>query len=102
MTYLRNFATLQVKAALARVRGVGQVQIFGAGDYAMRIWLDPQKVAARGLSAGDVVQAIREQKVQVAAGVGGAPPLKGGVAYPLSVNPRGRLVDEKEVGDIIV
>ncbi len=102
MTYLRNFATLQVKDALARVRGVGQVQIFGAGDYAMRIWLDPQKVAARGLSAGDVVQAIREQNVQVAAGVVGAPPMKGDVAYQLSVNARGRLVDEKEFGDIIV
>ncbi len=102
MTYLRNYATLQVKDALARISGVGQVQIFGAGDYAMRIWLDPQKVAARGLSASDVVQAIREQNVQVAAGVVGAPPMKSDVAYQLSVNARGRLVNEEEFGDIIV
>jgi multidrug efflux pump len=69
MVYLRNYALLQVKDELARIPGVGQVLIFGAGDYAMRIWVDPQKVAARGLSAGDVVNAIREQNVQVAAGV---------------------------------
>ena len=102
MTYLRNFATLQVKDALARVKGVGQVQIFGSGDYAMRIWLDPQKIAARKLSANDVVQAIREQNVEVAAGVVGAPPMKSDIAYQLSVNTRGRLVTEEEFGDVIV
>src|SRR5206468_5625938 len=75
MLYLRNYAVLQVKDALARIPGAGQVRIFGAGDYAMRVWLDPQKVAARGLSAGDVLRAIREQNVQVAAGVVGAPPM---------------------------
>ena len=64
----RNYATLQVRDELARLAGVGQVQVFGAGDYAMRVWLDPEKVAARNLTAGDVVQAIREQNVQVAAG----------------------------------
>ncbi|MBV9880707.1 MAG: efflux RND transporter permease subunit [Gemmatirosa sp.] len=101
-TYIRNYATLQVKDVLTRIPGVGQVQIFGGGDYAMRVWLDPQKVAARGLSAGDVVQAIREQNLQVAAGVVGAPPMPGHVDYQLSVNARGRLVDEKEFGDIIV
>lgn len=68
MVYLRNYAVLQIRDVLARIPGVGQALIFGAGDYAMRIWLDPQKVAARGLSAGDVVRAIREQNVQVAAG----------------------------------
>ncbi len=102
ITYLRNYATLQVKDVLARIEGVGQVQIFGAGDYAMRVWLDPQKVAARGLSAGDVVAAIREQNLQVAAGVVGAPPMAGAVDYQLSVNARGRLVDEREFGEIIV
>ena len=102
ITYLRNYATLQVKDVLARIEGVGQVQIFGAGDYAMRVWLDPQKVAARGLSAGQVVAAIREQNLQVAAGVVGAPPMPGGVDYQLSVNARGRLVDEREFGEIIV
>lgn len=102
MTYLRNYATLQVKDALARINGVGQVQIFGSGDYAMRVWLDPQKIAARKLSANDVVQAIREQNIEVAAGVVGAPPMKSDIAYQLSVNARGRLVNEEEFGDIIV
>ncbi|MGV3709779.1 MAG: efflux RND transporter permease subunit [Gemmatimonas sp.] len=102
MTYLRNYATLQVKDALARINGVGQVQIFGSGDYAMRVWLDPQKIAARKLSANDVVTAIREQNIEVAAGVVGAPPMKEKVAYQLSVNARGRLVTEEEFGDVIV
>ena len=71
--YLRNYALLNVRNELARIPGAGQVIVFGAGDYAMRVWLDPNKVAARGLSASDVVQAIREQNVQVAAGRVGAP-----------------------------
>jgi len=62
MVYLRNYALLQVKDVLARIPGVGQVLMFGAGDYAMRVWLDPSKVAARGLSAGDVVRAIRARR----------------------------------------
>jgi hydrophobe/amphiphile efflux-1 (HAE1) family protein len=102
MLYLRNYAVLQVKDALARIPGVGQARVFGAGDYAMRVWLDPQKVAGRGLSAGDVVSAIREQNVQVAAGVVGAPPMPEKVEYQLTVNTRGRLVSEEEFGDIII
>ena len=102
MLYLRNYAVLQVKDALARIPGAGQVRVFGAGDYAMRVWLDPQKVAARGLSAGDILRAIREQNVQVAAGVVGAPPMPEKVEYQLTVNARGRLVDEEEFGDIII
>jgi hydrophobe/amphiphile efflux-1 (HAE1) family protein len=102
MLYLRNYAVLQVKDALARIPGVGQARVFGAGDYAMRVWLDPQKVAGRGLSAGDVVSAIREQNVQVAAGVVGAPPMPEKVEYQLTVNARGRLVSEEEFGDIII
>ncbi|HEY7530445.1 MAG TPA: efflux RND transporter permease subunit [Gemmatimonadota bacterium] len=102
VTYLRNYGLLQVRDVLARLPGMGQVQVFGGGDYAMRVWLDPQKVAARGLSAGDVVQAIREQNVQVAAGVVGAPPMPARVDYQLSVNARGRLLDEEEFGAIIV
>ncbi len=102
MIYLRNYALLQVKDVLARIPGVGQVRIFGAGDYAMRIWLDPQKVAARGLSAGDIVRAIREQNVQVAAGVVGGPPMPERVDYQLSVNAQGRLIDEQEFGAIII
>ena len=102
ITYLRNYALLQIKDVLGRIPGVGQVQVFGGGDYAMRIWLDPQKVAARGLSAGDVIRAIREQNVQVAAGVVGAPPMPEQVDYQLSVNARGRLADEGEFGEIII
>jgi hydrophobe/amphiphile efflux-1 (HAE1) family protein len=102
MVYLRNYGVLQVKDVLGRIPGVGQVQIFGAGDYAMRIWLDPQKVAARGLSATDVLNAIREQNVQVAAGVIGAPPMPVPVEYQLSVNAHGRLVDEQEFGNVII
>ncbi|HSC32215.1 MAG TPA: efflux RND transporter permease subunit [Gemmatimonadaceae bacterium] len=100
--YLRNYATLQVKDQLQRIPGAGQVIVFGSGDYAMRVWLDPQKVAAHDLSATDVVNAIREQNLQVAAGVVGAPPMPNPVAYQLTVNARGRLVNEKEFGDIIV
>src|SRR6059036_579439 len=74
--YLRNYAVLQVRDELARIRGVGQIQIFGSGDYSMRVWLDPNKVAARRLTAGDVVSAIREQNVQVAAGSIGAQPTR--------------------------
>src|SRR3954469_10921452 len=73
--YVRNYATLQVRDVLARLDGVGQVRVFGSGDYAMRIWLDPNKVAAKGLTASDVVAAIREQNVQVAAGGVGQQPV---------------------------
>ncbi|MCV5358998.1 efflux RND transporter permease subunit, partial [Escherichia coli] len=73
--YMRNYATLKVKDELARLPGVGQIQIFGSGEYAMRVWLDPNKVAARGLTASDVVTAMQEQNVQVSAGQLGAEPL---------------------------
>ncbi|GAA0761038.1 efflux RND transporter permease subunit [Ideonella azotifigens] len=102
MTYLRNYAVLNVKDRLARVQGVGDVQLFGSGDYAMRVWLDPQKVANRGLSASDVVAAIREQNVQAAAGVVGASPGLQGIDVQLPVNAQGRLQTEDEFGDIIV
>ncbi|MBW8893954.1 MAG: efflux RND transporter permease subunit, partial [Burkholderiales bacterium] len=102
MTYLRNYALLNVKDRLARIPGVGQVQLFGSGDYSMRIWLDPQKVAEHGLSANDVVQAIREQNVQAAAGVVGASPGLQGIDLQLSVNAQGRLQTVEEFGDIIV
>ena len=102
MTYLRNYAVLNVKDRLARIPGVGQVQLFGSGDYAMRIWLDPQKVAEHGLSASDVVAAIRGQNVQAAAGVVGASPGLQGIDLQLSVNAQGRLQTVEEFGDIIV
>ncbi|RYY90200.1 MAG: multidrug efflux RND transporter permease subunit, partial [Comamonadaceae bacterium] len=91
MDYLRNYAVLNVRDRLARIEGVGQVNIFGGGEYAMRVWLDPQKVAQRGLSATDVVRAIREQNVQAAAGVVGASPGLPGVDLQLSINAQGRL-----------
>jgi len=102
MTYLRNYAVLNVKDRLARVEGVGQVQLFGSGDYSMRVWLDPRKVAERGLSAGDVVRAVREQNVQAAAGVVGASPSLDHVDVQMSINAQGRLQSEEEFGDIIV
>ncbi|PIF73769.1 multidrug efflux pump [Variovorax sp. 54] len=102
INYLRNYAVLNVKDPLARIEGVGQVQIFGGGDYSMRVWLDPQKVAQRGLSASDVVAAIRGQNVQAAAGVVGASPGLSDVDMQLSINAQGRLQSEEEFGDIIV
>jgi hydrophobe/amphiphile efflux-1 (HAE1) family protein len=102
VTYLRNYGLLQVKDVLARIPGIGQVEVFGGGDYSMRVWLDPGKVAARGLAATDVINAIREQNVQVAAGVVGAPPMPVPVDYQLSINARGRLATEEEFGDIIL
>ena len=102
ITYLRNYGLLQVKDVVARIPGIGQVQVFGGGDYSMRVWLDPGKVAARGLAASDVVNAIREQNVQVAAGVVGAPPMPVPVDYQLTINAQGRLTNEEEFGNIIL
>ncbi|KAF1854277.1 hypothetical protein Lal_00009356 [Lupinus albus] len=102
ITYLRNYATLNVKDRLNRIQGVGQVQVFGAGDYSMRIWLDPQKVAEHGLAASDVTSAIQSQNVQAAAGIIGASPTPAGVNLQLNVNAQGRLKTPEEFGDIIV
>lgn len=102
MAYLRNYAVLNVKDRLARLPGIGSVQLFGSGDYSMRIWLDPRKVAERGLAATDVVNAIRQQNVNVAAGVIGASPSVPGVNYQISVNARGRLANEEEFGNIVI
>jgi multidrug efflux pump len=99
--YLRNYATLNIRDTLARLPGVGDVRVFGAGDYAMRVWLDPQKMAARGLTTGDVVSAIRDQNVQVAAGQVGAPPAAGS-EFQLALNAQGRLETEEEFGDVVV
>ena len=102
MTYLRNYALLNVKDRLERIAGIGQIQLWGAGDYAMRIWLDPNKLAERNLTANDVVSAIREQNVQVAAGVIGGTPSSSDVPLQLSVNARGRLQTESQFGAIVV
>jgi multidrug efflux pump len=99
--YLRNYAVINIKDQLARIKGAGQVQIFGSGDYAMRVWLNPQKVAARGLTTTDVVAAIREQNVQVAAGVVGQGPSKD-ADFQLTMNTQGRLTSEQEFGNIVV
>ncbi len=100
--YLRNYATLRMRDELARVPGVGQALVFGAGDYAMRIWIDPDRAAARGLTAGDIVDAVREQNVQVSAGQLGAPPTPGTPDFLVSINAQGRLVTEQEFGDIVL
>ena len=99
--FLSNYA-LTVKDQLGRLDGVGEVQVFGAGDYSMRVWLDPRKLKARGLTTDDVIRAIREQNVQVAAGRIGAAPAPAGTPFQLSINTRGRLVDPQEFGNIIV
>ncbi len=102
MTYLRNFALINVKDRLARIQGVGQVIIWGAGDYSMRVWLDPQKVAERGLSPGDVVREIRAQNVEAATGTVGASPSLPDVELQIPVNAQGRLNTEEQFGDIVV
>ena len=102
MTYLRNYALLNVRDRLARIEGVGQVIMWGAGDYSMRIWLDPARTAELGLSAADVVNEIRAQNVQAAVGVVGAAPAPTGVDLQLPVNAQGRLHSEEEFGDIVV
>src|SRR5882724_10313385 len=99
--YLRNYAVLNVRDVLARLPGMGEVRIFGAGDYSMRIWLDPEKLAVRNLTTDDVIAAVREQNVQVAAGQIGAPP--GQTAdFQIALTSMGRLSDEDQFGDIIV
>lgn len=102
LTYLRNYAVINVRDQLARIPGVGQVAIWGAGDYSMRIWLDPQKIARQNMTAKDVVDAVREQNVQVAAGIVGASPMKLEVPVQLSVNAQGRLKTEDEFRNIIL
>ncbi|PZP85652.1 MAG: multidrug efflux RND transporter permease subunit [Azospirillum brasilense] len=102
LLYLRNYGLLNVKDQLTRIEGVGRVEQFGGGDYAMRVWLDPQKVAQRGLNANDVVNAIRAQNVQIAAGIIGGAPTTGEVPFELPVNTRGRLSTPEEFEDIII
>ncbi|WP_456254392.1 efflux RND transporter permease subunit [Pseudomonas iridis] len=102
MLYLSNYAILNIKDELARLSGVGDVQLFGMGDYSLRVWLDPNKTASRNLTATDVVTAIREQNRQVAAGQLGAPPAPTAQSFQLSVNTQGRLVTEEEFENIVI
>jgi multidrug efflux pump len=100
--YLSNYALLRVKDELARLDGVGDVQVFGAGQFSMRVWLDPEKIASRNLSADDVVKAIREQNVQVAAGQLGAPPLPNATDFQIAINTKGRLTSEDDFRNIVI
>ncbi|MFO2462735.1 efflux RND transporter permease subunit [Pseudomonas sp. 15FMM2] len=99
--YISNYAYLQVRDELSRLPGISDVLVWGAGEYSMRLWLDPDLIAARGLTAGEVIDAVREQNVQVAAGsVGQAP--NSSAAFQVTVNTLGRLTDEQQFGDIII
>lgn len=100
--YLRNYALMNIKDELAKVSGVGQVRLFGSGDYAMRIWLNPEKIAEKNLTANDVANAIREQNVQVAAGMIGGAPVTDLVDVQLPINAKGRLDNPEEFGEIII
>jgi multidrug efflux pump len=100
--YLSNFATIQVRDELAKIRGVGDVTYLGQLDYSMRAWIDPDRMAARDLSASDVVNALREQNVQVAAGAIGRPPVPTGQAFQYTLSTLGRLKTTEEFGNIVV
>jgi len=100
--YLSNYATIQIKDSLARLEGVGDVAFLGARDYSMRVWLDPEVLAARSMTAGDVLVALREQNVQVAAGRLGQPPAPDDLDFQLTLNTQGRLLDAEQFGEIVV
>jgi HAE1 family hydrophobic/amphiphilic exporter-1 len=100
--FLANFLNMNVKDEIARVSGVGEVQTFGVGELSMRIWLDPEKLQVRGISADDVVQAVNDQNRQVAAGQIGEPPVPAGQAYQYMISVRGRLAEEEEFGNIVI
>ncbi len=99
---LSNYATINLRDELAQLSGVGDISMFGQQDYSMRIWLDPEKIAARGLTAADVVGSLKEQNVQVAAGSLGRPPVPSGQAFQYTLSTLGRLRDQKQFGEIIV
>lgn len=100
--FLSNYATLRLRDALSRIEGVGNVTVFGTAEYSMRIWLDPEKMQARRLTTQDVVAAVREQNVQVAAGQIGQPPIQQGQNFQYTVSVPGRLSDVEEFANIIV
>ncbi len=102
MLYLRNYATLNVRDQLAQIPGVGQVRLFGSGEYAMRIWLNPDKIAEREMTPGDVIDAIRGQNIQVAAGVIGGPPYQDNIEIQMPINVQGRLQSVEEFENILV
>lgn len=100
--YLSNFANLRVQDELARIPGVGQAIAFGAGEYAMRIWIDPDKAAARDLSANDIIGALREQNVEVSAGAIGGPPQPAGASVQYAINAQGRLNSPEQFAEVVL
>ena len=100
--YVSNYARSRVRDVLLRLDGVGDVILFGEREYSLRIWLDPDKLSALGMTAGDVVQALRDQNVQVSGGSIGAPPNDGGTAFQYAVTTQGRFDDAREFRDVIV
>ena len=100
--YLSNYATIRLRDELAQVKGVGDVTYLGQLDYSMRAWLDPNRMAARDLSASDVSKALQEQNVQVAAGSLGRPPVPQGQAFQYTLSTLGRLIDPQQFGNIVV
>jgi hydrophobe/amphiphile efflux-1 (HAE1) family protein len=102
MLYVSNYANLEIKDVLTRVDGVGSITVFGSRDYAMRVWLDPQRLQTLGLTANDVVGALQRQNVQVASGVLNQPPVKDPRAFQVAVTTQGRLADPAEFGNIVV
>ncbi|HEY6870418.1 MAG TPA: multidrug efflux RND transporter permease subunit [Novosphingobium sp.] len=100
--YLSNYALTQIKDRLARLDGVGDVQLFGSRDYGMRVWIDPGRAAALNLTAGEIVAALRAQNVQVSTGALGAPPVSTGAAYQVGVEMQGRLTDPQQFADIVI
>jgi multidrug efflux pump len=100
--YLSNFALMQIRDELSRMDGVSDVKLFGERDYSMRIWVNPNQLAARNMTAGDVVRAIREQNIQVATGMVGAPPVAGRQDFEITMSTLGRLSDVEQFEDIIL
>ncbi len=100
--YLSNYATIQLKDELSRLKGVGDITALGQRDYSMRLWLDPDKMATRNLTTSDVVRAIEQQNTQVAAGQLGQPPVANGQGFQLTMSTMGRLADIEQFGDMIL
>src|SRR3954465_648759 len=100
--YISNYATIQLKDALARLEGVGDVIVIGQQDYSMRVWLDPDKLQSRNLTAGDIIKVLREQNVQVAAGQVGQPPVPQGQDFQYTMSTLGRLVEAEQFADVVL
>ncbi|MDB5724335.1 MAG: multidrug efflux transporter permease subunit [Novosphingobium sp.] len=100
--YISNYALTQMKDRIARIDGVGEVRIFGARDYAMRVWIDPGRAAARDMTAGEIVEALRSQNVQVAAGSIGKPPQASGAAFELNLEAQGRFTSAEQFSNIVI